>query len=186
MNRKLLGAAFAAVYVGAIVLANWLAQHVGFVQVWPFRLTAVAGVYAAGITFPARDYVRRQFGVPGRRWFRDPGFWTGIALIVIAAVLSYAIAPVFAIASGVTFLVSEGLDAGVFEPLRNRLVLGVAVSATLAAAIDSWLFLVLAHIPLSVAFWGQVVGKLEVVWLVGVPLAMLLRRRLPVPETVTA
>lgn len=165
MNRKLLGAGFAAVYVGAIVLANWLVAHVGLIPVG-FGFLAPAGVYCAGLTFPCRDFVQRTLGR-----------WAGAGLIVVAAVLSWAISPTLAVASGVTFLCSEGLDFAVYTPLARRWFFwGVLVSSTVAAVVDSLLFLRLAHIPYSVALPGQIVGKLEVIFLVGMPLAFLLRR----------
>lgn len=72
---------------------------------------------------------------------------------------------------------SEGLDFAVYTPLAKRWFFwGVLVSSTLAAVVDSLLFLRLAHIPYSVALAGQIVGKLEVIFLVGMPLTVLLRR----------
>lgn len=189
MSRKAYGWAFAAVYVAAIFMANWLIVHVGFIEVFPvpgraapaphtapwWVLTAPAGVYMAGLTFPARDFVQRALGW---QW--------GVALIVVAAGLTWLISPTLAFASGFTFLVSESLDCTLYTWLRKRFLRGVAISSTAAAVVDSLLFLQLAHIPYSVALAGQIVGKLTVIWLVGMPIAGLLRRTLPQPEVVTA
>src|SRR5215471_1508907 len=134
MNTRIVGAVALAVYVAAIFAANWLIVHVGFVTVWPTALVAPAGVYMAGLTFPARDVVQRGLG----RWW-------GIGAIVLAAGITYLISPVLAFASGFTFLVSEGLDMLLYTPLARRwFVWGVALSSTLAAVIDSLLFLYLA------------------------------------------
>lgn len=180
--RKQWAAAALAVYIGAIFLANWLIVHVGFIEVFPvpgrtpappphpwWLLIAPAGVYMAGLSFPARDFVQRLLGR-----------WAGVGAIIVAAGLTYLISPTLAIASGVTFLVSEGLDMLVYTEIAERwgwFVGGVLISSTLAAVIDSLLFLKLAHIPYSLALAGQIVGKLEMIWLVGLPLALALRRR---------
>lgn len=168
MSTRAWGYGFAAVYVGAIVLANWLVAHVGLITVAP-GLRAPAGVYAAGLTFPARDAVQRLLG----RWW-------GIAAIVVAAVLSWAISPVLAVASGTTFLVSETADYLIYTPLQRRwLVPAVVASGVISAVIDSLLFLYLAHIPYHVALAGQVTAKLEVMVLAGGPLALGLRKLTP-------
>lgn len=164
-RKTLLGTGFLAAYIGAIVLANWLIVHVGFVRTWPLGFMAPAGVYAAGITFPARDTVQRLLGP-----------WAGLTAIAAGALLSYFISPVLAIASGVTFLTSETLDFALYTPLRRRFVVAVAVSSVLAAVTDSLLFLYLAHIPYSVALAGQITGKLEVIAVAGLPAALVLRR----------
>src|SRR5580700_1574527 len=93
------GAAF-IVYVAAIVLSNWLITHVG-IPAGPgthltevgFGLLAPSGVWAAGISFPARDVVQRT-----------GGRWLGVAAIILGAAISYRISsPVIAIASGGTY-----------------------------------------------------------------------------------
>lgn len=177
MNRvRIFGLAAMAVYIGAIFLANYLIHTFGFIKVWPFALTAPAGVYAAGITFPARDVVQRYLGLP----------W-GVAAIIIGAALSWAISPTLAVASGVTFLASETLDLVLYTPLQRRwFTPAVLISSVFSAVVDSLLFLYLAHIPYSVALAGQIVGKLEVILIVGWPIALLLRRYGPVPATAAA
>jgi hypothetical protein len=167
MNRNLLGYCFAAIYVGAIVLANWLVVHVGFVPVIPgTAILAPAGVFAVGLTFPARDVVQRTLGWP----------W-GLGAIVAGAALSWAISPVLAVASGLTFLISEGLDFTVYTPLQRRWFrTAVIASSLVAAVVDSLVFLYLAHIPYHVALAGQIIGKVSVVLLVGAPLAFGLRQ----------
>jgi uncharacterized PurR-regulated membrane protein YhhQ (DUF165 family) len=84
-----------------------------------------------------------------------------VAAIIVGALLSYLVAPAFAAASGVAFLLSEGLDFAVYTPLveRGRWLLAVAVSNTAGTVVDSLLFLIIAFG--SVQFWqGQVIGKL--------------------------
>jgi hypothetical protein len=130
----------------------------------------------AGLTFPARDVVQRTLGRTA-----------GVLAIVAGAALSWVISPTLAVASGATFLVSETCDFAVFTPLQRRwFTPAVLVSSVIAAVVDSLLFLYLAHIPYSVALAGQIVGKLEVVLLVGAPLAWLLRRSAAIAVPVTA
>lgn len=137
----------AAAYVATVWVANWLISHYGVVSVG-FGLVAPAGVYAVGVAFTLRDIVQSTIG---RAWV--------IGAIVLGASLSYLIAPAFALASGVAFLVSETADFAVYTPLERRSWLGaVALSNTVGLALDSLLFLWLAFGSLQF-FWGQVVGK---------------------------
>lgn len=170
-TNRLYGAVFFAIYVGAIVLANYLVAHVGFVSVG-FGLLAPAGVYAAALTFPARDVTQRGLGR-----------LMGVVAILVGAIISWWVStPTLAVASGVTFLVSEGLDMAIYTPLQRRyFTVAVVASGVVAAVVDSLLFLRLAHIPYAVALEGQIVGKLWVVTLVGGPLAYVLRKRMPAP-----
>jgi queuosine precursor transporter len=159
MNKKA-GFAAAAGFVATIWVANWLISRFGVVNVG-FGLVAPAGVYAVGVAFTLRDIVHRTLGP-----------WAVMAAIVIGAGLSWLIAPQFALASGVAFLVSELSDLVVYTPLRERSWLGaVAVSNTVGLAVDSALFLSLAFGSLAF-FWGQVVGKAWMTLLAVAVLAM--------------
>ncbi len=146
MSKKV-GIAAAAGFIATIWVANWLISHFGVVPVG-FGLVAPAGVYAVGVAFTLRDLAHRSLGP-----------WPVMAAIVIGAGLSWLIAPQFALASGVAFLVSELADLMVYTPLSERSWLGsVVVSNTVGLAVDSALFLTLAFGSLQF-FWGQVVGK---------------------------
>lgn len=135
-------------YIATIVLANWLVQHYGIVPVG-FGLEAPAAVFAAGFAFSFRDGVQR-YG--GRHYV--------VAVIVVGSLVSYLIAPSFAVASCVAFLVSELLDMAVYTPLaRRHALVAILASNTVGAVVDSYLFLTIAFGSLAY-FWGQVVGKL--------------------------
>jgi queuosine precursor transporter len=137
-------------YIATIFLANWLIQHVGIVSVG-FGLMAPAGVYAAGLALTLRDIVQEQLGRPAV-----------LMAIVVGAALSWFVAPSFAVASAVAFLVSELADFGVYTPLREHSWAGgVLASNVVGAALDSWLFLTIAF-GSTALFWGQFVGKIEV------------------------
>jgi uncharacterized PurR-regulated membrane protein YhhQ (DUF165 family) len=151
-------------YVAVIFLANWAIQTFHLVPVG-FGLMAPAGVYFAGLAFTLRDLVQDRLG---RNWT--------IGAILSGAVLSYAIEPKFALASGLAFLVSELLDFAVYTPLRKRNWMMAVTLSNLAGLIaDSALFLWLAFG--SIDFLpGQVVGKLWMT-LAAVALMALIRRQ---------
>ena len=167
-----LGALGFAIYVGSIAGANWMISHVGRpvegAHVLPvgFGLEAPSGVYLAGLTFVARDIVQRLVGLR-----------VGVLAIVIGATLSWWFSsPAIAVASGVTFLLSESCDFLVYTPLQARhFPFAVVGSGLVADVVDSVVFLTLAGIPLAVALPGQLVGK-EWVVLIGGVVAGFLRR----------
>lgn len=147
LSHVLKGVVLAA-YIGTIFAANWAIQTFGVIPVG-FGLLAPAGVYFVGLAFPLRDYIQR---VMGRRW--------GFAAILVGAGLSYFVSPTFALASGVTFLVSESVDMAVFTPLQKRFGWAVLISSLSALVVDSVLFLWLAF-GSEQFLAGQIVGKTE-------------------------
>jgi uncharacterized PurR-regulated membrane protein YhhQ (DUF165 family) len=145
-------------YIAIIFLANWAIQFFHLVPVG-FGLMAPAGVYFAGLAFTLRDLVQDRMG---RAWT--------IAAILAGAMLSYAIDPKFALASGLAFLVSESLDFAVYSPLRRRSWLGAVAASNLAGLLaDSALFLWLAFGSLDFLA-GQVLGKM---WMTALAVALL-------------
>lgn len=164
-----------AVYAGAIIASNWLITHVG-IPTGPggphltpvgFGLMAPSGVWAAAVSFPARDVAQRLGGQ-----------WLGIAAILVGAAISWKIsAPQIALASGVTYLCSETADFAVYTPLQRQwFTPAVIASGCVAAVVDSVLFLHLAGLPAGVsAVAGLVLGKVWVQMAAG-PAAWGLRR----------
>ena len=141
------GIAAACGFIATVWVANWLIAHFGVVHVG-FGLLAPAGVFAVGVAFTLRDLVHRTLGP-----------YVVMGAIVIGAALSWFVAPQFALASGVAFLVSELADLTVYTPLAERSWLAsVTLSNTVGLVVDSALFLWLAFGSLAF-FWGQVVGK---------------------------
>lgn len=134
-------------YVLSILGANWALLTFGLVNVAP-GLLAPAGVYFAGITFSLRDAVRERLG-----------YWRALAAVAVGALLSAFLSPQLALASGIAFGLSEGLDALVYEPLRKRgWLAAVAASNVVGFAVDSAVFLLLAFGSLEFLA-GQLVGK---------------------------
>jgi uncharacterized PurR-regulated membrane protein YhhQ (DUF165 family) len=161
-----LGLAAFAFYIGTIFAANWLIEHVGIINVG-FGLHAPAGVLMVGLAFTLRDIVQRTLG-------RD----VVVVAIIVAAGLSWFVAPAFALASGVAFLVSETADFAVYTPLERRSWLGaVALSNTVGLVLDSVLFLWLAFGSLQFLA-GQIVGKAYMTVLAVLLLAVV-RRAIP-------
>jgi uncharacterized PurR-regulated membrane protein YhhQ (DUF165 family) len=154
-----------ALFLGCIVAANWAIETVGLVPVG-FGLLAPAGVYFAGLAFTCRDLAQDRLGR-----------WPIAGAIVVGAALSWAIAPRFAVASGVAFLVSEGIDFAVYTPLRRRGLLGAVLASNVVGLfVDSVLFLILAFGSLAY-LPGQVVGKAWITLLAVMALMVWRRRR---------
>jgi len=168
-------ALLATIYVGVVILANWLASsYIVHVPLTPYL--APAGVFAIGAILVLRDWMQQAFGL-----------WKTMPLVYAAGLISWGVGDIagwtdlqkIAIASVVAFTVSETVEAAVFTPLRKRnLALGVGLSGTVGLALDSWIFLSIAFGSLAF-FWGQFWGKFEMVAL-GVVITLLRRRWVPV------
>ena len=134
-------------FIATIYAANFAIETWGIVPVG-FGLMAPAGVYFAGLAFTLRDLTHETLGRRGV-----------LAAILVGAALSALVSPVFALASGVAFLVSELADYAVYAPLRRKHFLGAVVASnTVGLTLDSVLFLLLAFGSLDF-LPGQLVGK---------------------------
>ena len=145
-----LGFLAAVAFVATTVAANWALERFGLVPVAP-GLLAPAGVYFAGLAFTLRDLVHEALGRAAVS-----------AAILAGAVVSWHVAPEFALASAGAFLVSEFADFAVYAPLRRRGWLGAVLASNLVGLlVDSLVFLWLAFGSFTYLA-GQVVGKLWV------------------------
>lgn len=128
-----IGIVMVAAYIGCVFGANWATERWGLID-YPWGLQATAGTVFAGLAFTARDFTQDTLGR-----------WAVVVAIIVGAFLSWWVAPAFAVASGVAFLVSEAADFAIYTPLRER-EWGVAVllSNAVGAVVDSWLFLWIA------------------------------------------
>jgi hypothetical protein len=169
------------IYIGSVVLANWLTTRYGLVTVFP-GLVTTAGTVAIGGVIMTRDFLQDALG-------RAAVF----AAIVIGAGISYGVSShVIAVASGVTFLIAESAEFAVYTPLRRRYGWGtrrwsavVAGANGTGAVFDTFLFLWLAQFPLTFSVVaGQLVGKAYVTAAV-VVLGLIIRRAMK-PAAVTA
>jgi uncharacterized PurR-regulated membrane protein YhhQ (DUF165 family) len=169
-------ALLAVAFVSLVLLANWLASaYIVHVPLTPYM--APAGVFCIGGVLVLRDWMQQLAGL-GRT----------MPLVYAAGLLSWLVGDLagwtslqkIAIGSVVAFTVSETVEALVFTPIRDRsLTLGVALSATIGNAVDSWIFLTIAFSS-TAFFWGQFWGKNEAI-AVGVLLTLGRRRIVPVP-----
>ena len=124
-----------------------------------------------GIAFTARDLIHETLG----KWYVPPAIIIGAALswwIEAGVTIPGGVMPLAA-ASGIAFLVAEGLDFAVYSPLRQRGWLkAVAASNAVGLVADSALFLYLAFGSLDFLS-GQIVAKgymtiaaIAVIWIV--------------------
>jgi uncharacterized PurR-regulated membrane protein YhhQ (DUF165 family) len=166
-------AALLVLYLASIVAANWMIRNVGLAipggtHLLPvgFGLMAPSGTYAAALVLVLRDLVQRT---AGRGW--------SLAVIPAGVAITAAFDVRLALASGTAFALSELVDFAVYTPLQRRsLSLAVLVSATAGNLVDSTMFLVLAGVPLAVAWPGQVVGKSWAILLAALVIALAARR----------
>ena len=120
---------WAALYIGLIVLVNWLFTVVppvdmGGGEVWPPVALIV------GLIFIARDFAQRVIG-----------HWV-LAAMLIAAILSYFLAdPFVAIASVAAFAISELADWLVYSFTKRPFAQRILLSSVLATPIDTIVFL---------------------------------------------
>jgi uncharacterized PurR-regulated membrane protein YhhQ (DUF165 family) len=168
-------ASLAALLFALVVLANWLASR--YVVSVGFGRMAPAGVFCIGGVLVLRDWLQQLRGL---LWTMPLVYAAGLASWGIGELAGWTSLEKIAVASVVAFTVSESVEAVVFTPLRKRsLTLGVALSATVGNAVDSWLFLALAF-GSQAFFLGQFVGKSEMIAL-GTALTFARRRLMPVP-----
>jgi queuosine precursor transporter len=175
--------ALAALYFALVVLANWLASAY-LVGVPLTSYVAPAGVFCVGAVLVIRDWLQqllaeRYGGVRGLLGTLPVVYVAGLVSWLIGDLAGWTTLQKIAIASVVAFAVSETVEALVFAPLRRRsLTAGVAISATIGNALDSYIFLAIAF-GSQAFFAGNFVGKLEMI-AVGVALTAARRTWKPV------
>lgn len=157
MNKSVIGAVWAAVFMSTIPAANWMIGNIGVCSpdgpcVVPvgFGLYAPSGVLLIGLALVARDEVHEAMGV-----------FASIVAVVLGAAISFVVAdPFIAAASVASFLVSELSDLAVYSKIRARSrPLAILGSGLVGAVVDSVLFLLIAFGSLHFVA-GQIVGKL--------------------------
>ena len=120
---------WAAIYIGLIVLVNWLfivvqPVDMGGGEMWPPVALAV------GLIFVARDFAQRVIG-----------HWV-LAAMLVAGVLSYFLAdPFVAYASVSAFAISELADWLVYSFTKRSFAQRILFSSVLATPLDTIVFL---------------------------------------------
>jgi uncharacterized PurR-regulated membrane protein YhhQ (DUF165 family) len=154
--NKIFGWFAVTLFIATVFVANWSIKEFGVISVG-FGLSAPAGVFAVGIAFTARDLIHETLG----KWYVPPAILVGAALswwLEAGVTIPGGVVPL-AVASGIAFLVAEGLDFAIYTPLRARGWLkAVATSNVVGLVADSALFLYLAFGSLDFLS-GQVVAK---------------------------
>jgi queuosine precursor transporter len=161
----LFGALAFALYCAVIVGANWLVA-VGHPDPIPvgFGLLAPSGVLLAGLAFSFRNLTQQSLG---RRFgFAAIAIGTLISATFFSANVKLTESSVLplAIASGVSFFLSETVDAFFWTWLRENKgwwTRAMAVGDLAGQAVDSAIFLFLAFGAPSVLLFlgGQILGK---------------------------
>lgn len=143
-------------FIGSIPLANYLISNIGTVCsegvcLIPvgFGLMAPSGVLVIGLSLALRDYIHESFGIR-----------PAILMILFGALLSFILAnPYIAVASAVSYLVSELMDAGVYSWLREKSKpLGILMSGAVGSVVDGVLFVLIAFGSLEFSL-GNILGK---------------------------
>lgn len=182
-GKALAAAGLLVIYIGSVVLANWLVTRYGLIGVG-FGLVAPAGTFAVGGVIMTRDLLQDAAGRIAI-----------LAAIAAGAAISWGTSShQIAIASGVTFLLAELLEFAVYTPLRRRAGWGtgkwaatVALANVTGALADTLLFLKLAGFPVTGdTVGGQMLGKAYVTAAV-ILAGLAIRRSLgPEPAAVTS
>lgn len=179
-NLRLEGYFWFVMFAATIFAANYFIRNIGtechgtadapvcLIPMWPAFFGdgfAPSGVLLIGFAFTFRDLVQRRLGL---KWA-----W---GAVLTGAVLSGLLDPALAFASAAAFLLAESLDLLVYTPLQRRnLFLAVIASNIVGIAVDSFVFLYLAGIPLMF-IEGQIVGKFYMT-LLALPVIWWIRRR---------
>lgn len=147
-----------ALYLTGILLANLLVHWFGLIQWGP--LVFPAGAVMIGLTFSFRDMVQRKYGK-----------WQCWIWMVIASLITLFFNQQIAFASVCAFLVSEGVDWGVYTWLPGSFRKRLIVSNLFGVPLDSVVFVGLAFGLNWQAIFGQTIIKMLSSLLVLVPLA---------------
>jgi uncharacterized PurR-regulated membrane protein YhhQ (DUF165 family) len=135
-----------ALYVGAIVLVNWMFTSIA---PWP---TPLGDLYLAnivvGFVFVLRDYAQREIG------------HSVLLATAVGGVLTwFMVDPAIAIASITAFILSESADWGVYSFLRRPLSQRILISSLIAIPLDTLAFQYLAGYLTPAAFATEVASK---------------------------
>ncbi len=132
------GRVFALIYVALIPFLNW---SFGVISEVPLLAPGNGGLFDKGVSlhpmtlvtgmvFVVRDFVQREMG------------HRVLILMAIAVAWSFFYAwPVIALASGIAFAISEGVDWLLFTFTKYRLSTRILLSSAVAAPVDTTVFL---------------------------------------------
>lgn len=159
--------ALAVAFLATVLAANYVTAELGVIPLG-FGATVAAGTWFAGLALVLRDGLHEAF--------RPHAIPVVFGLIAAGGLLSYAVSPAaLALASGVTFAVSETADLAAYAPLRRRSkAAAVLASGVVGSVVDSWLFLTLAEPVLGPMTTELLVGQIAVKTLLSLVVALVL------------
>ncbi len=156
------GRAWALLYVALIPFLNW-----SFGVISEFTVVAPGETFRQGVSlhpmtmvtgmvFVVRDFVQREMG------------HRVLILMALAVAWSFFYAwPVIALASGIAFAISEGVDWLVFTFTKYRLSTRILISSALAAPVDTTVFLYGADLAKQMEFGAEPGNSLHLAnWIV--------------------
>ncbi|MEH6488160.1 hypothetical protein [Hyphomonas oceanitis] len=145
------GRAWALMYVALIPFLNWSFGVIPEFEIldksasWPRGLSLHPMTIVTGMVFVVRDFVQREMG------------HRVLAVMAMAVAWSFFYAwPVIALASGIAFAVSEGVDWLMFTFTKYRLSTRILLSSALAAPVDTTVFLYGADLAKQLNFNGSI------------------------------
>lgn len=180
--------ALVALYVIFAGLSQILAAKIAVFDLGFAQFTAPAAVLIFAVTFLLTDIVNEKFGRHAVHRMIAITLLTQVAMIVflwIGGALPSApfwthqdawntllgVVPRIAIASWLTFLVSENLDAWLFAAVRRRtgsrhLWARNAISSVISLTVDTVLFITLAFAGTGLPLWQLMIGQFATKYLV--------------------
>lgn len=159
---QLKGRGWALMYVALIPFLNWSFgvipefQIVDKSETWTQGVSLHPMTLVTGMVFVVRDFVQREMG------------HRVLAVMAMAVAWSFYYAwPVIALASGIAFAVSEGVDWLIFTFTKYRLSTRILLSSALAAPVDTTVFLYGADLAKQMEFGAEPGNSLHVAnWVV--------------------
>ena len=129
------------VYFILIILANVLTAK--FAPIHVGTLVITVGSFFVGANFVARDFVQLKYG-------RRIAYFAIFGALLTSGLCSYFLNdPVtIAVASAITFLLSETADTEIFTRLKQNILKRVWVSGLVSLLIDSVVFILIGLSPL--------------------------------------
>lgn len=138
-------------YVLVIVSANVVTAM--FPPLMVFGVIIPCGSFLVGVTFFLRDFIQLRIG-------KSKVYKMIILATVISGVISFSTGDTLnvAIASVLSFFISEALDTEVFTRLSASIKRRVIISGLVGGTLDSAIFIVLALSPIGsgVLLWSSV------------------------------
>ncbi|MEP1206121.1 MAG: hypothetical protein ABJM29_16200 [Rhizobiaceae bacterium] len=131
-NANLPKGSWTAIYIGTVVLINWLFLIIPMVPMFGTMIPPV--MLVVGFVFVFRDFAQREIG-----------HWVIVAMLVAGAFSYWTSAPYVAFASLTAFLISEAVDWAVYTLTKKPLSQRILYSSAVAVPIDTIVFLQLVN-----------------------------------------